>query len=156
MEQAFQDLLWMSKRLAGIIELKDEIENYSVLKRQISDMTEQSEHLKTEILDLESTKVQVKSDIDIVLDNARKQEEDAIKEAKDIISKAKKQAEGIISKANTTAGEKIAEAVKKVNNIEEQEAFAQSRYSNLISSLSTAEKKLNSIKTELESLKSKF
>lgn len=156
MEQAFQDLLWMSKRLAGIIELKDEIESYSILKCQIADMTEQSEHLKEEILSLESTKVQVKSDIDIILDNARKQEEDAVKEAKDIIAKAKKQAEGIISKANITSGEKIAEAVKKVNAIEEQEAFAQSRYSNLISSLSTAEKKLNSIKTELESLKSKF
>ena len=60
MEEAYQDLLWLSRRLAGIIELKDEIWDYSKLKSIRNDL----EATRRELQELQASKVKAEQELE--------------------------------------------------------------------------------------------
>ncbi len=156
MEQAFQDLMWLSKRLAGIAALQNEVKDYAQFKGSLNEMREVAKKERDNFISTKEKRDKLESVINETIAEFETQKVKAHDEAKAIVSEAKKQAKDLLAKAKVTADAKIVEADQIITDLEDKQKIVVSKIADATVELTETETKLAKVKQELEALKSKF
>lgn len=155
-EQAVQDIIFLGKRLSGVIALADELTDYDTLKNQTSELKDTVSKLQAEVLDLQAGK-----DAIIAFTDAVKRDIFAMR------LEGQVEVDRLLAAANTDAQSVYTNMVKKaqadISAMEQQKQTRLDEIQRLTEAVQrlkeerdTVEKTLLSFQQELQQVRSKF
>lgn len=156
MDKAFNDLVYLSERLSGILSVKDELKDYTDLKNKAKELENTANVYRTEVESLSET-----------LETLKEAVSEAKQEAKDIIKEASDKAKDIVSKAHEDSSKIASENKLKFKEAEDafkdQVAYYEATIKelslealNLSKDVQEAEQRLYKAREDLNKLKSSF
>lgn len=156
MEKAIQDLVWLSNRFSGILELKDTLVDFDNLNNKTKELQTSSDSIKKEIEGLTYKKNKILEETD----KFNKDSEQALRQTSVKISEeldnAKAIADIIVSDAKTEATSILMEAKDKKASVDKQTAEVQIKLNQLSEEIKVSEDRLNRAKLELEALRGRL
>lgn len=156
MSDAVQDLVFLSKRLKGILELSDVLTTREALANQTKEFENSLEALKT-LKKKKEEEVEKLGDYILETSNAI---EEHVKEGKDtyniIVEKAKVVSSEIITKAQEEANTLIENSKRSLSFVEDKINEKTKYLEELNKNVNVANDKLNYVNKQIETLKSKF
>lgn len=156
MEKAYEDLVWLSNRLSGILALADEVKTYADFKNQLTGMKDQTSAEKAEFVKTKERRDKMQAEMDQTAASFNLEQSKALEEVKLLLSDAKKQAKTIISEAKDKAESIVAAAEAQAQEFGSKLLHVQDLISSSEQKLQETEEKHSQVKADLEALKNKI
>lgn len=155
-EQALADLLWLSKRLSGILQLKDLFEDFHALQNQAQELYRAKQETEAALQGL----LDQKKSLEAGIERTRKELVAASQEAKAIVSRAVREAEleanRIRDKAAAEAADITASARRKLDELTNEVMEKSDLVRKLSHEADAALARRDKILAEIEALKSRL
>ena len=153
---AVADIVYLSKRLKGIIELGDILTTREALDNQIKEFKNTLETLRQNVEDTNTEHKLLQEHLKEDLSNREKQLEEAKLEAKNIVDKANVSATEVLRINKTDADLLLNKNNEIIKVLEETIAYRRTELSSVVKDINKNQDKLNALKLEISNLKDKF
>lgn len=156
MSNAVQDLVYLGQRLKGLMELSEVLTTREDLDKQIKEMTNQIEKLKSEVEDEREALKNVDAEMDILVKNGNEEYSQTQKDCTAIINNAEQNAQTILDRAKSDAEELLLKANTELSSIQDKIKAKKQELAVIGADTDVHYNKLQELKTELAQLKAKI
>lgn len=156
LSQAVQDLIWLSNRFQGLVELKDTLSTYTSLQNQIAELTHTTESLKSDVSNLLTNKANVEADINKLKSDGEASVKEASVKYERILLEAITQANQLKEDASKEIEQSKLDAKADLDALSYQKTELQSQLNATNVEIAKASETLQSLRNELNTLKNKF
>jgi len=156
MSNAVEDIVYLGKRLKGIIELSDKLTTQEALENNITELQGSVDKLKVELETMHATGAAHMVNYQSLMDAYDQKIKDTEKNIADMLAAAKEEAAQIVQEANTKADKVIKDTEESLGLLDAKVVAKTQELKSIENEVSKANDKLNTLNRELEALKSRF
>lgn len=156
MANAVEDIVFLGKRLKGIIELSDKLTTQETLENNINELKGALSNLKVEAQNMRLKAEEHSADYTSMVEAYKKNQEDLEFKAKETIDNSNEEASKLIANAHQEVSQVLNEGNIKASCLDTEIEGKKSLLNTLNKDIETFKGKLLGVKNELALLKSKF
>lgn len=156
MSTAVEDIVFLGKRLKGILELSETLTTKEALDNQVNELKNSLKNLKTDFEDMKQKAEEHTFNYEKMCEAYSKNESTLELKAQEIVANAESKAKELIQEAKDEVSSVLLEGSKKGLSVDGEIETKKSLLKTVEQDINSHTNKLSSIKKELESLRNKI